>query len=72
MQYLTHKPHFLHNIASDLSNILITETYGLNRLGYTTPDSHNAFDDWLDHEPDFARRVLELEGRQLEQFVLSV
>lgn len=31
-----------------------------------------AFDDLLDHDPDFARRVLELESRQLQRFVRSV
>lgn len=34
--------------------------------------SVDAFDDLLDHDPDFARRVLELESRQLQQFVRSV
>lgn len=34
--------------------------------------SVDAFDDWLDHDPDFARRVLELESRQLQRFVRSV
>ncbi|MCS6814520.1 MAG: cyclic nucleotide-binding domain-containing protein [Cyanobacteria bacterium] len=34
--------------------------------------SVNAFDDLLDHDPDFARRVLELESRQLQRFVRSV
>ncbi|MCW6038436.1 cyclic nucleotide-binding domain-containing protein [Spirulina subsalsa FACHB-351] len=32
----------------------------------------DAFDDLLDHDPDFARRVLELESRQLQRFVRSV
>ncbi len=32
----------------------------------------DAFDDWLDHDPDFARRVLELESRQLQRFMRSV
>jgi CRP-like cAMP-binding protein len=31
----------------------------------------DAFDDLLDHDPDFARRVLELESRQLQRFVRS-
>ncbi|MBE9160110.1 cyclic nucleotide-binding domain-containing protein [Nodosilinea sp. LEGE 06152] len=34
--------------------------------------SVDAFDDWLDHDPDFARRVLELESRQLQRFMRSV
>jgi len=34
--------------------------------------SVDAFDNWLDHDPDFARRVLELESRQLQRFVRSV
>jgi CRP-like cAMP-binding protein len=34
--------------------------------------SVEAFDDLLDHDPDFARRVLELESRQLQRFVRSV
>lgn len=34
--------------------------------------SVDAFDDLLDHDPDFARRVLELESRQLQRFVRSV
>lgn len=32
----------------------------------------DAFDDLLDRDPDFARRVLELESRQLQRFVRSV
>jgi CRP-like cAMP-binding protein len=32
----------------------------------------DAFDDLLDNDPDFARRVLELESRQLQRFVRSV
>jgi CRP-like cAMP-binding protein len=32
----------------------------------------DAFDDLLDHDPKFARRVLELESRQLQRFVRSV
>jgi CRP-like cAMP-binding protein len=31
----------------------------------------DAFDDLLDHDPDFARRVLELESRQLQRFMRS-
>jgi hypothetical protein len=34
--------------------------------------SVDQFDDLLDHDPDFARRVLELESRQLQRFVRSV
>jgi CRP-like cAMP-binding protein len=34
--------------------------------------SVDAFDDWLDHDPDFARRVLELESRQLQRLMRSV
>jgi CRP-like cAMP-binding protein len=34
--------------------------------------SVDAFDDLLDHDPDFARRVLELESRQLQRFMRSV
>ncbi len=34
--------------------------------------SVDAFDDLLDHDPDFARRVLELESQQLQRFVRSV
>ena len=34
--------------------------------------SVDSFDDLLNHDPDFARRVLELESRQLKQFVRSV
>ncbi len=34
--------------------------------------SVDAFDDLLDHDPDFARRVLELESRQLQRFVRSI
>jgi len=34
--------------------------------------SVDTFDDLLDHDPDFARRVLELESRQLQRFVRSV
>jgi CRP-like cAMP-binding protein len=34
--------------------------------------SVDAFDALLDHDPDFARRVLELESRQLQRFVRSV
>lgn len=34
--------------------------------------SVDAFDDLLDQDPDFARRVLELESRQLQRFVRSV
>jgi CRP-like cAMP-binding protein len=34
--------------------------------------SVDAFDDLLDHDPDFSRRVLELESRQLQRFVRSV
>ncbi|MEB3356978.1 MAG: cyclic nucleotide-binding domain-containing protein [Synechococcales bacterium] len=33
--------------------------------------SVDAFDDLLDHDPDFARRVLELESRRLQRFVRS-
>jgi hypothetical protein len=33
--------------------------------------SVDAFDDLLDHDPDFARRVLELESRQLQRFMRS-
>lgn len=29
----------------------------------------DAFDDLLDHDPDFARRILELESRQLQRLV---
>jgi CRP-like cAMP-binding protein len=32
----------------------------------------DAFDDLLDNDPDFARRVLELESRQLQRFMRSV
>jgi hypothetical protein len=32
----------------------------------------DAFDDLLDQDPDFARRVLELESRQLQRFMRSV
>lgn len=32
----------------------------------------DAFDDLLDSDPDFARRVLELESKQLQRFVRSV
>lgn len=34
--------------------------------------SVDTFDDLLDHDPDFSRRVLELESRQLQRFVRSV
>jgi CRP-like cAMP-binding protein len=34
--------------------------------------SVDAFDDLLDNDPDFARRVLELESRQLQRFMRSV
>nr|WP_238718567.1 cyclic nucleotide-binding domain-containing protein [Petrachloros mirabilis] len=34
--------------------------------------SVDAFDDLLDHDPDFARRVLELESRQLQRFMGSM
>jgi CRP-like cAMP-binding protein len=34
--------------------------------------SVDSFDDLLDQDPDFARRVLELESRQLQQFVRSL
>lgn len=34
--------------------------------------SVDTFDDLLDHDPDFARRVLELESRQLQRFVRSM
>lgn len=34
--------------------------------------SVDVFDDWIDHDPDFARRVLALESRQLQQFMRSV
>jgi CRP-like cAMP-binding protein len=34
--------------------------------------SVDAFDNLLDHDPDFARRVLELESRQLQRFVRSI
>ena len=34
--------------------------------------SVDSFDDLLDRDPDFARRVLELESRQLQQFVRSL
>ncbi|AZB71718.2 cyclic nucleotide-binding domain-containing protein [Synechococcus elongatus] len=34
--------------------------------------SVDTFDDLLDQDPDFARRVLELESRQLQRFVRSV
>lgn len=34
--------------------------------------SVDAFDDLLDHDPDFARRVLELESQRLQRFVRSV
>ncbi|NJR21547.1 MAG: cyclic nucleotide-binding domain-containing protein [Richelia sp. CSU_2_1] len=34
--------------------------------------SVDTFDDLLDNDPDFARRVLELESRQLQRFVRSV
>lgn len=34
--------------------------------------SVDAFDDLLDQDPDFARRVLELESRQLQRFARSV
>ena len=33
--------------------------------------SVDAFDDLLDHDPDFARRILELESRQLQRLVKS-
>ncbi len=39
-EYLAPKQHFLPNIASNLPNLLITETYKLNLLGYTAPDSY--------------------------------
>ena len=34
--------------------------------------SVDTFDDLLDQDPDFARRVLELESRQLQRFVRSM
>jgi CRP-like cAMP-binding protein len=34
--------------------------------------SVDAFDDLLDRDPDFARRVLELESRQLQRFMRSI
>jgi hypothetical protein len=34
--------------------------------------SVDGFDDLLDQDPDFARRVLKLESRHLQQFVGSV
>lgn len=40
MQCLANKQHFLQNIASILPNLLISETYKLNLLGYTALDSY--------------------------------
>ena len=41
MQCMANKQHFRHNIASNLLNLLITETYKFNSIGYSAPDSYD-------------------------------
>lgn len=53
---------------STLENTIIADSEKTRILAISV----DAFDDLLDHDPDFARRVLELESRQLQRFVRSV
>ena len=56
-------------LAHSLSENTIIADSEITRILAISVDE---FDDLLDHDPDFARRVLELESRQLQRFVRSV
>ncbi len=53
---------------SNSENTIIADSESTRILAISV----DTFDDLLDHDPDFARRVLELESRQLQRFVRSV
>ncbi len=53
---------------SDSKNTIIADS-SVTRILAVPVD---AFDDLLDHDPDFARRVLELESRHLQKFMRSL
>ncbi|AIE76240.1 cAMP-binding protein - catabolite gene activator and regulatory subunit of cAMP-dependent protein kinase (plasmid) [Synechocystis sp. PCC 6714] len=53
---------------SNSENTIIADSKSTRILAISVDE----FDDLLDHDPDFARRVLELESRQLQKFVRSV
>lgn len=53
---------------SNSENTIIADSESTRILAISVDE----FDDLLDHDPDFARRVLELESRQLQRFVRSV
>jgi CRP-like cAMP-binding protein len=53
---------------SDSENTIIADSEKTRILAISV----DTFDDLLDQDPDFARRVLELESRQLQRFVRSV
>jgi CRP-like cAMP-binding protein len=53
---------------SDSENTIIADSEMTRILAISV----DTFDDLLDQDPDFARRVLELESRQLQRFVRSV
>jgi CRP-like cAMP-binding protein len=50
---------------SDSQNTIIADSPDTRLLAIPV----STFDDFLDHDPDFARRVLELESRQLQRLM---
>ncbi|MGK7888810.1 MAG: Crp/Fnr family transcriptional regulator, partial [Leptolyngbyaceae cyanobacterium] len=52
---------------SDSENTIVADSENTRILAIPV----DAFDDLLDHDPDFARRVLELESQRLQRFVRS-
>lgn len=50
---------------SDSQNTIIADSPDTRLLAIPI----DTFDDFLDHDPDFARRVLELESRQLQRLM---
>ncbi len=53
---------------SATQNTIVAQRAGTRLLAVPV----DSFDAWLDHDPDFARRVLELESRQLQRLMRSV
>ncbi|MGB3402049.1 MAG: cyclic nucleotide-binding domain-containing protein [Microcoleaceae cyanobacterium] len=53
---------------SNSENTIIADSENTRILAISV----DAFDNLLDHDPDFARRVLELESRQLQRFMRSL
>jgi CRP-like cAMP-binding protein len=53
---------------SDSKNTIVADSEATRILAVPV----NAFDDLLDRDRDFSRRVLELESRQLQRFMRSL